>query len=222
MQEVSRFPLRTDEHGEPYDDLGPFCVADRDADATALGDFEVPFKRSRAMGHCHDKEPPSARGPGVPDAPDGRPHSSVPATRLPPHGHCGRRRVQRLPHPRLEDRTRRAGHRDGRDPTVRRMPPGASKWNVIEHRLFPCISVNPRGRPLTGRDVIVDSIAATTVRTGLKVHAEFGPVSSAGSAYRWGRLTTIASWVLRAMTTTASSPGSGFSSRCGTNGGTKM
>ena len=37
-----------------------------------------------------------------------------------------------------------------------------------------------------------------------------------------GRLTTIASWVLRAITTTASDAGSGFSSRCGTNGGTKM
>ena len=38
---------------------------------------------------------------------------------------------------------------------------------------------------------------------------------------RRSRLTTIASWVVRAMTTTASVPGSGFSSRCGTNGGTK-
>lgn len=46
--------------------------------------------------------------------------------------------------------------------------------------------------------------------------------SSAGSAYKPGRLTTIASCVERAMTTTASSSGSGFSSRCGTNGGTKM
>lgn len=49
-----------------------------------------------------------------------------------------------------------------------------------------------------------------------------GQPPSAGSTYSPGRLTTIASCVLRAITTTASSAGSGFSSRCGTKGGTKM
>jgi len=58
------------------------------------------------------------------------------------------------------------------DITVCHMPPGTSKWNKIEHRLFSHISMNWRGRPLTGHDVIVNSIAATTTRTGLKVHAE--------------------------------------------------
>jgi len=56
--------------------------------------------------------------------------------------------------------------------TVCHLPPGTSKWNKIEHRLFSHISMNWRGRPLTGHDVIVESIAATTTRTGLSVHAE--------------------------------------------------
>jgi transposase len=56
--------------------------------------------------------------------------------------------------------------------TVCHLPPGTSKWNKIEHRLFSHISMNWRGRPLTSHEVIVDSIAATTTRTGLKVEAE--------------------------------------------------
>jgi transposase len=63
----------------------------------------------------------------------------------------------------------------GLDITVCHMPPGTSKWNKIEHRLFSHISMNWRGRPLTSHDVIVNSIAATTTRTGLKVHAELDP-----------------------------------------------
>ncbi len=56
--------------------------------------------------------------------------------------------------------------------TVCHLPPGTSKWNKIEHRLFSHISMNWRGRPLTSHDVIVNTIAATTTRTGLGVHAE--------------------------------------------------
>jgi transposase len=56
--------------------------------------------------------------------------------------------------------------------TVCHLPPGTSKWNKIEHRLFSHISMNWRGRPLTSHEVIVQSIAATTTRTGLTVHAE--------------------------------------------------
>jgi transposase len=56
--------------------------------------------------------------------------------------------------------------------TVCHFPPGTSKWNRIEHRLFSHISMNWRGRPLTSHEVVVDLIAATTTRTGLKVHAE--------------------------------------------------
>ena len=56
--------------------------------------------------------------------------------------------------------------------TVCHLPPGTSKWNKIEHRLFSHITMNWRGRPLTSHEVIVNSIAATTTRTGLAVRAE--------------------------------------------------
>ena len=56
--------------------------------------------------------------------------------------------------------------------TVCHLPPGTSKWNKIEHRLFSHISMNWRGRPLTSHEVIVNTIAATTTRTGLTVSAE--------------------------------------------------
>jgi hypothetical protein len=56
--------------------------------------------------------------------------------------------------------------------TVCHLPPGTSKWNKIEHRLFCHISMNWRGRPLTSHEVIVETIAATTTRTGLTVQAE--------------------------------------------------
>jgi transposase len=51
-------------------------------------------------------------------------------------------------------------------------PPGTSKWNKIEHRLFSYISQNWRGKPLNSFQTIVSLIAATTTTTGLKVHAE--------------------------------------------------
>ncbi len=56
--------------------------------------------------------------------------------------------------------------------TVCHLPPGTSKWNKVEHRLFSHISMNWRGRPLTSHEVVVDLIRATTTRTGLRVHAE--------------------------------------------------
>ena len=56
--------------------------------------------------------------------------------------------------------------------TVCHMPPGTSKWNKIEHRLFSFISMNWRGKPLTSYRVIVELISATTTRSGLHVHAE--------------------------------------------------
>ena len=56
--------------------------------------------------------------------------------------------------------------------TVCHYPPGTSKWNKIEHRLFSVITSNWRGRPLTSHQVVVELIGATTSRTGLTVHAE--------------------------------------------------
>jgi hypothetical protein len=55
---------------------------------------------------------------------------------------------------------------------VHHLPPGTSKWNAIEHRLFSFISMNWRARPLVSYRVIVDLISATTTRTGLTVHCE--------------------------------------------------
>ena len=54
-------------------------------------------------------------------------------------------------------------------------PPGTSKWNKIEHRLFCLITKNWRGRPLTSYQVIVNLIAATTSKTGLTVRAALDP-----------------------------------------------
>lgn len=56
--------------------------------------------------------------------------------------------------------------------TVCHYPPGTSKWNKIEHRMFSFISMNWRGRPLTDLRTIVELIAATTTDTGLTIHAD--------------------------------------------------
>jgi len=63
----------------------------------------------------------------------------------------------------------------GLDIVVCHFPPGTSKWNKIEHRLFAHITMNWRGRPLTSHQVIVQTIAATTTAAGLTVHAELDP-----------------------------------------------
>ncbi len=54
---------------------------------------------------------------------------------------------------------------------VSHFPPGTSKWNKIEHRLFSAISLNWRGQPLVNHEVIINLIESTTTRTGLKVRA---------------------------------------------------
>ena len=61
--------------------------------------------------------------------------------------------------------------RAGLEITVCHFPPGTSKWNKIEHRLFCHVSMNWRGRPLTSHEVVVNTIAATTTTTGLTVTA---------------------------------------------------
>src|SRR5271154_2918254 len=53
--------------------------------------------------------------------------------------------------------------------TVHHLPPGTSKWNKIEHRLFSFITMNWRAKPLVSYQVIIDLIGATTTATGLKV-----------------------------------------------------
>ena len=59
----------------------------------------------------------------------------------------------------------------GLEITVCHFPPGTSKWNKIEHRLFSQITLGWRGRPLTSYDVIINTISAVTTRTGLAVTA---------------------------------------------------
>ena len=59
--------------------------------------------------------------------------------------------------------------------SVCHLPPGTSKWNKIEHRLFSFITANWRGRPLVSHKVIVQLIGATTSKNGLKVRCELDP-----------------------------------------------
>jgi len=56
--------------------------------------------------------------------------------------------------------------------TVCHLPPGTSKWNKIEHRMFSYITMNWRGRPLVSHEVIINSIANTKTKTGLRIKAE--------------------------------------------------
>ncbi len=59
----------------------------------------------------------------------------------------------------------------GLEITVVHLPPGTSKWNRIEHRLFSHFSITGRGRPLTAPEVIIETSGAVTTRTGLTVRA---------------------------------------------------
>ena len=83
----------------------------------------------------------------------------------------------------------------GLDIVVCHFPPGTSKWNKIEHRLFAHITMNWRGRPLTSHEVVVETIAATTTSGGLTVHAELDPGS-----YPTGQAVTDAEMATLALT----------------------
>jgi len=63
----------------------------------------------------------------------------------------------------------------GLDITVCHYPPGTSKWNRIEHRMFSFITVNWRGRPLTSLRTVIELISATTTKTGLTIQADYDP-----------------------------------------------
>lgn len=76
-----------------------------------------------------------------------------------------RSRVWKAELQRLADKHRIAIH-------VSHLPPGTSKWNKIEHRLFSFISINWRGRPLRTYETVVNLIGNTTNRGGLVVHAK--------------------------------------------------
>jgi hypothetical protein len=63
------------------------------------------------------------------------------------------------------------------DIAVCHFPPGTSKWNRIEHRLFSFITMNWRGKPLVSVETIINLISATTNRNGLEVYARLDPAS---------------------------------------------
>jgi hypothetical protein len=69
----------------------------------------------------------------------------------------------------------RLAHDTGLRIRVMHYPPGTSKWNKIEHRLFSYISINWRAKPLLSRQTVIDLIGSTTTRTGLKVYARLDP-----------------------------------------------
>jgi hypothetical protein len=80
------------------------------------------------------------------------------------------------PNPLLTRPNPRAIHpqNDGRPLQIQvcHFPPGTSKWNKIEHRLFSFITHNWRGKPLVTLEVIINLIATTSTRTGLEVYAQ--------------------------------------------------
>jgi hypothetical protein len=59
--------------------------------------------------------------------------------------------------------------------TVCHYPPGTSKWNKIEHRMFSFITMNWRGKPLTSLRTIIELISATSTQTGLSIQADYDP-----------------------------------------------
>lgn len=73
--------------------------------------------------------------------------------------------------------------------SVCHFPPGTSKWNKIEHRMFCHITENWRGRPLVNREAVVNLIGHTTTKTGLEIHSELDD-----NCYPTGREVTAQQW----------------------------
>ena len=65
-------------------------------------------------------------------------------------------------------------------------PPGTSKWNKIEHRMFSHITRNWRGKPLISHEVIINLICATRTSQGLKIEEKYRPPCSKGLGSRNG------------------------------------
>ena len=86
------------------------------------------------------------------------------------HRRC--RRIQRLPDQAWKVELAKLAKETGLEITVCHYPPGTSKWNRIEHRMFSFISMNWRGRPLVSYRTIIELISATTTKTGLRIQAE--------------------------------------------------
>jgi len=86
--------------------------------------------------------------------------------------HSGQWRQQRIAGSVVEVGVAETGRRNWAGHLRCHFPPGTSKWNKIEHRLFSFITKNWRGKPLVSHEVIVNLIAATTTRTGLRVQSQ--------------------------------------------------
>ena len=166
-------PVRVDVHDFPDPEVGkaiPYGVYDLAANEGSVNvgdDHDTAAFAVATIGRWWDEVGPRRLPRGHPAA-----------------DHRRRRRLQRLPQPAVEGRLGAARRRDRPEITVCHFPPGTSKWNKIEHRLFSAISMNWRGRPLTSHEVVVDLIAATTTRTGLKVHARTRPAATTRPASR--------------------------------------
>ena len=80
----------------------------------------------------------------------------------------------------------------GLEITVCHYPPGTSKWNRIEHRMFSFITMNWRGKPLTSLRTIIELISATTTTTGLTIQADYDPNWYPSARARDGGLNSLA------------------------------
>ena len=100
-------------------------------------------------------------------------HGPRPLSRPPPHlDHRRWRRVQQLPQQLFKVEFARFAAETGLEVTVCDYPPGTSKWNKVDHRLFCCITMNRRGRPLVSYRTVIEMISATTTKSRLRVRAD--------------------------------------------------
>ena len=102
----------------------------------------------------------------------GKPGQTALPARQDAHDHRRLRRLELQPHELWKVELQRLADLTGLEIIVCHFPPGTSKWNKIEHRLFSFISTNWRGKPLISHEVIINLINATTTTTGLKVYAQ--------------------------------------------------
>ncbi len=91
---------------------------------------------------------------------------------IPKGNDCSSRPIAAVPTDRArlwKTELQKLANKTGLSITVAHDPPGTSKWNRIEHRMFSFISINWRGKPLVSHQVIIQLIAATKTETGLKI-----------------------------------------------------
>src|ERR1700688_3071183 len=123
--------------------------------------------RSRHRRLCRQRDPQLVAGDG---------QSPLLPRQLP--GHHRRQRGSNSARNRLwKTELQRLADETGLTLIIRHLPPGTSKWNRIEHRLFSFITGNWRGQPLLTHQVIIELIAATRTETGLTVRCRLDPAN---------------------------------------------